>query len=284
MRLLKLSLLVGFGLAGYGALQPSSFAQKEIKPSQGSFEQVVKPFLAETCVLCHNSKSKSGGLNLEIFQDAASVMQNREVWEHVLIRLQTGQMPPKGIPRPEQSRIESITRWIEQEFARADRLVKPDPGRVTARRLNRTEYNNTVRDLLGVDIEPANDFPQDDSAHGFDNISDALSLSPTLMERYMAAAEKVARLAVFGPEGTIETFRIEPTRPRRLESTTVKRITASLASNQYRFSSLALEIARSMPFQQRTEERTVGQSTAAALPIWHRMIVRNVNEAAASSK
>ena len=75
VRLLKLSLLVGFGLAVCGVLQPSSFAQKEIKPLQGSFEQVVKPFLAETCVLCHTSKSKSGGLNLEIFQDAASVTE-----------------------------------------------------------------------------------------------------------------------------------------------------------------------------------------------------------------
>jgi len=75
-----------------------------------------------------------------------------------------------------------------------------DPGRVTARRLNRAEYNNTVRDLTGVDLQPADDFPQDDSGYGFDNIGDVLSLSPVLMEKYLAAAEKVARAAVFGPE------------------------------------------------------------------------------------
>lgn len=223
MQLLKLSLVIGYGLMAFGpiAVGLPSFAWQSA-PRAGSFEQIIKPFLVENCIGCHNSQSKSGGLNLDSFQDAASVTQNREVWEHILVRLQTGQMPPKGMPRPDQARIEGVTRWIEQEFARADRLVKPDPGRVTARRLNRAEYNNTVRDLLGVDIEPANDFPQDDSAHGFDNISDALSLSPTLMEKYMAAAEKIARLAVFGPESRIETFRIEPTRPRRLEINPVK--------------------------------------------------------------
>ena len=78
-------------------------------------------------------------------------------------------------------------------------MTPPDPGRVTARRLNRTEYNNTIRDLLGVDLRPADDFPQDDSGYGFDNIADVLSLSPVLMEKYMSAAERVARTALFGP-------------------------------------------------------------------------------------
>ncbi len=78
-------------------------------------------------------------------------------------------------------------------------LTPPDPGRVTARRLNRAEYNHTVRDLLGVDIDPADDFPQDDSGYGFDDIGDALSLSPVLMEKYLSAAENVAREALFGP-------------------------------------------------------------------------------------
>jgi mono/diheme cytochrome c family protein len=220
VRLLKLSLLAVFGLSCLATLLPVSRAQKLQKAD--AFKQTVQPFLAEHCIGCHDANSKSGGLNLEVFQDAAAITQHREIWEEVLIRLQTGQMPPKGMPRPDKAAVETITRWIEQEFARADRLVKPDPGRVTARRLNRAEYNNTVRDLLGVDIEPANDFPQDDSAHGFDNIADALSLSPPLMEKYMAAAEKIARLAVFGPDLKPQTFRIEPVRPRRLEINPVK--------------------------------------------------------------
>ncbi|MEP7336811.1 MAG: DUF1592 domain-containing protein [Acidobacteriota bacterium] len=220
MRLLKLSLLAMFGLMCLAVLLPVSQAQRSQK-SDG-FKQTVQPFLAEHCIGCHDATSKSGGLNLEVFQDAAAVTQNREVWEEVLTRLRTGQMPPKGMPRPDRVAVAAVTRWIEREFARADSSVKPDPGRVTARRLNRAEYNNTVRDLLGVDTEPANDFPQDDSAHGFDNIADALSLSPTLMEKYMAAAEKIARLAVFGPDLKPQTFRVEPTRPRRLEINPVK--------------------------------------------------------------
>lgn len=215
MRSLKFSLSLLFCLTGLLGLLPASQAQRS---SQSDFfKQTVRPFLAEHCLSCHDGTTKSGGLNLEVFQDAASVAQQREIWEEVLTRLQTGQMPPQGMPRPHKASVAAVTRWLEQEFARADRLVKPNPGRVTARRLNRAEYNNTVRDLLGVDTEPANDFPQDDSAHGFDNIADALSLSPTLMEKYLAAAEKIARLAVFGPASNVQTFRIEPVRPRRLE-------------------------------------------------------------------
>ena len=97
--------------------------------------------------------------------------------------------------------------------------MKPDPGRVTARRLNRVEYNNTVRDLLGVDFKPAADFPADDSGYGFDNIGDVLSLSPVLMEKYLAAAEKIARKAIVAdppPKPTRE--KIEHCAGRREES------------------------------------------------------------------
>ncbi|MEP7274138.1 MAG: DUF1587 domain-containing protein, partial [Acidobacteriota bacterium] len=226
MRSLKIFLLVAFALAGLRLQLPVSYAQRisrtDITSSNVAFAKSIQPFFADHCYACHNAEQKSGGLNLEVYRTASSVSESREVWENVLQRLQTGQMPPKGMPRPDRAALEMVTRWIELEFARSDRLVKPDPGRVTARRLNRAEYNNTVRDLLGVDIEPANDFTQDDSAYGFDNIADALSLSPTLMEKYMSAAEKIARLAVFGPDSKPITFRVEPVRPRRLETNPVK--------------------------------------------------------------
>src|SRR5262249_2895971 len=101
-------------------------------------------------------------------------------------------------PQPPEHQRQAVAAWLTRELARIDRLTPPDPGRVTARRLNRAEYNNTVRDLLGVDTHPADDFPQDDSGYGFDNIADVLSLSPGLMEKYMTAAERVARTALFG--------------------------------------------------------------------------------------
>ncbi len=220
MRSFKILLLAITFFTVMAHFMQTSQAQKPTAPD--AFEKTIVPFLAENCVGCHNAKSPAGGLDLENYKTADSVLNNREAWEHILQRMQAGEMPPKDMPRPHKAELETVILWLEKEFARADLTVKPDPGRVTARRLNRTEYNNTVRDLLGVDIEPANDFPQDDSAFGFDNIADALSLSPTLMEKYLAAAEKISRLAVFGADLQPLSVRTEPTRPRRLEINPVK--------------------------------------------------------------
>src|SRR5581483_11649703 len=194
-RLLTIAL---FLLGMLAVLPPARQAQQS--PGETGFEKTVLPFLAENCLACHNGKRASGGLNLEQYKTAASVAQDRDRWGIVLTKLRTGEMPPKGMPRPDEAQLKLVISWLESEFERADRNARPDPGRVTARRLNRAEYNNTVRDLLGVKIRPADDFPQDDSGYGFDNIGDVLSLSPVLMEKYLAAAEKVARTAVFGPE------------------------------------------------------------------------------------
>jgi cytochrome c551/c552 len=153
--------------------------------SSASFEKTVQPFLKSNCLLCHNAKLKVGGLSLDGYANARAALQNREIWEKVIQKLRTGQMPPKGQPAPAPEQVASVTHWFELEFARMDRSLKPDPGRVTARRLNRVEYNNTVRDLTGVDFKPAADFPPDDSGYGFDNIGDVLSLSPVLMEKYL---------------------------------------------------------------------------------------------------
>ena len=165
-----------------------------------AFEQKAWPFLAKNCVSCHNAKAKAGGLDLQSLQRPDSVNKFRETWESVQREITTGQMPPKGLPRPNPTEIKAVTSQIEAEFERADRLNASNPGRVTARRLNRAEYNNTIRDLLGLDSHPADDFPQDDSGYGFDNIGDVLSLTSSQMDRYLVSAEKIARAAVFGPE------------------------------------------------------------------------------------
>src|SRR5882762_9941191 len=168
-----------------------------------SFQKTVEPFLKANCFLCHNAKMKVGGLDLEAYGTAKTAkvaLGDRETWEKVVQKLRTGQMPPKGRPMPPAGQVNAITHWFEVQFARLDREIKPDSGRVTARRLNRAEYNNTIRDLLGVDFKPASDFPADDSGYGFDNIGDVLSLSPVLMEKYLAAAEKISRTAIFGIE------------------------------------------------------------------------------------
>ena len=163
--------------------------------ADSSFQNTVAPFVTKHCVACHNDRLQSGGLNLKAATDVA---ESRDQWEQVVEKLKAGEMPPKGMPKPPASEIATVTKWLDDEFAREDAAMKPDPGRVTARRLNRYEYNSTVRDLLAVDFRPADDFPTDDFGYGFDNIGDVLTLSPTLMEKYLAAAHKIARLAVEG--------------------------------------------------------------------------------------
>jgi Protein of unknown function (DUF1592)/Protein of unknown function (DUF1588)/Protein of unknown function (DUF1587)/Protein of unknown function (DUF1585)/Protein of unknown function (DUF1595)/Planctomycete cytochrome C len=165
--------------------------------ADSSFQAAVQPLIEKSCVGCHNEKLQSGGLNLKT---SADVSKDRDLWEHVVEKLKAGTMPPKGMPRPAAEQLASATKWLDDEFARQDAAMKPDPGRVTARRLNRYEYNNTVRDLLAVDFRPADDFPTDDFGYGFDNIGDVLTLSPSLMEKYLTAARKIARLAIEGEQ------------------------------------------------------------------------------------
>ena len=165
-------------------------------PSAGSFEKAVLPVLSKSCAGCHNDRMSSGGLNLGFFSTTASINEQRDGWERILQKIRTGEMPPKGIPRPSAGDIDALMNHVRSEWERADKLVKPDPGRVTARRLNRAEYSNTIRDLLGVDFRAEKDFPGDDSGYGFDNIGDVLTISPILMEKYMTAAERIAARAI----------------------------------------------------------------------------------------
>ena len=176
-----------------------SAASKEPKQTVEGFDNIVRPFVAENCVPCHGFKKQKNGLNLESFESAASLTDEHERWAEVVKKLRGREMPPEEEPQPPEHQRQAVAGWLAKELDRIDKLTPPDPGRVTARRLNRAEYNNTVRDLLGVDLHPADDFPQDDAGYGFDNIADVLSLSPVLMEKYVSAAERVSRAALFGP-------------------------------------------------------------------------------------
>ncbi len=163
-------------------------------PAQNdSFEKSVQPVLKGTCSGCHNAKMASGGLNLaEVTED--SIQKNPEVWRKVLRRVQAGEMPPPGVPKPAQ--LNGMTAFLSGRMAAIDKAAPIDPGRVTAHRLNRNEYTNTIRDLLSVDYRADKNFPADDSSGGFDNISDVLTISPVLMEKYMKAAGEIAARAV----------------------------------------------------------------------------------------
>jgi len=165
--------------------------------SGSDFETDVRPFLDSNCQLCHNGNLKMAEIAFDGFADEERALGDAALWHRVERALASGKMPPSGRPKPAQAKIDAVLAWIRSAApSEIDEPVRADPGRVTARRLNRAEYNNTVRDLLGVDLRPADEFPVDDTGYGFDNIGDVLSLSPILMEKYLSAAGKLARTAI----------------------------------------------------------------------------------------
>ena len=163
----------------------------EAGPSASAEQRAL---LNRYCVGCHNEKLRTADLALNNL-NVENVGQSPEVWEKVLRMVRTRYMPPSGMPRPDEKAYESLTAYLETSLDHAA-TAHPDPGRTdTLRRLNRTEYRNAVRDLLALDIDSAAMLPQDDSSHGFDNITVG-ELPPTLLERYLTAAKKISRLAI----------------------------------------------------------------------------------------
>jgi mono/diheme cytochrome c family protein len=156
-----------------------------------------RPLTDRYCVACHNQKLKTGGVALEGV-DAAHASANAEVLEKVLRKIRTGEMPPPGLPRPTPAEAAAFSASIESALDQQAAL-DPNPGRPVIHRLNRSEYSNAIRDLLGLDIDAGSTLPVDDSGFGFDNIGAVLSVSPALLERFMSAARMVSRLAVGDP-------------------------------------------------------------------------------------
>ncbi|MFN0199191.1 MAG: DUF1592 domain-containing protein [Planctomycetaceae bacterium] len=160
------------------------------------FSKIGRPFLEQHCIECHGGTEPKGELRLDEYQEAASVVKQRKLWDKVVKVVQSGQMPPEDRPQPKPDEANAFVAHVKAVFDDADRRAPPNPGRVTMRRLNRTEYRNTIRDLLEVDFDPTENFPADDVGHGFDNIGDVLTLSPLLMERYLEAAESIAQRVI----------------------------------------------------------------------------------------
>jgi Protein of unknown function (DUF1592)/Protein of unknown function (DUF1588)/Protein of unknown function (DUF1587)/Protein of unknown function (DUF1585)/Protein of unknown function (DUF1595)/Planctomycete cytochrome C len=162
--------------------------------------------LDKYCVTCHNQRLKTAGLTLDTL-DLDQVPSQAAVWEKVIRKLRSGAMPPAGLPRPDAATYSSLAGWLETQI---DQASEPYAGRPMLHRLNRSEYANAIRDLLALDIDAAALLPPDDSAFGFDNVSDALGVSPSLQEHYLDAALKIGALAVGDPNippGS-ETWRI----------------------------------------------------------------------------
>ena len=190
-----LSLMVAAPADDRPAKTPAALAKPAGAGPAVNFARDVEPVMATYCYKCHGNGKKKGGLALDKWASPEAVVQDQKTWKHVLEVLRTGEMPPDDEKQPSLDDREKIMAWIDRAVFAVD-PTHPDPGRVTIRRLNRTEYNNTIRDLVGVEFRPADDFPADDSGYGFDNIGDVLSLPPVLFERYLAAAEKIISLAI----------------------------------------------------------------------------------------
>jgi Protein of unknown function (DUF1592)/Protein of unknown function (DUF1588)/Protein of unknown function (DUF1587)/Protein of unknown function (DUF1585)/Protein of unknown function (DUF1595) len=177
---------------------PAATPPSAAKPAAPSFEKDVQPVLVQVCNNCHNPQLNSGNLTITPFFQASSLSSNREGWAKILAKLKSGEMPPPGIPGPSPEAMATLIGIVQAELDKTDANQKPDAGRTIAHRLNRNEYSNTIRDLLGVDFRSTDEFPADDSGYGFDNIGDVLTVSPTLMQKYLSAAEQIASRAVGG--------------------------------------------------------------------------------------
>ncbi len=169
--------------------------------SQTAFTHDIIPMVKTFCVSCHSGKSPAAGISLAKYRTVADALKDQSIWEKVSSNVSSRHMPPMDALQPTPAEREKLATWVDTTLSNAQCQVH-DPGHVTLRRLNREEYNNTIRDLVGMDLRPADDFPSDDSGYGFDNIGDVLSLSPLLMEKFLSAAEKIATAVIVTPEST----------------------------------------------------------------------------------
>ncbi len=192
-------------VATSGSVRPAGAGQPA--PNAGGSDE--RALLDQYCVTCHNERLEVAGLALDTV-DVTQVAGNPAIWEKVVRKLRAGAMPPAPRPRPDAATYERFTTWLEAELDAAA-AAQPDPGRTdTFHRLNRYEYHNVVRDLLGLEVDVRELLPADDGSYGFDNIAGVLGMSPTLLERYLSAAKKISRLAVGrpAPSATAETVRL----------------------------------------------------------------------------
>ncbi|HIG81249.1 MAG TPA: DUF1592 domain-containing protein [Verrucomicrobiales bacterium] len=232
----------------------SAVCMNAVDLAKMSFEKDILPILQENCFSCHGDGEAKGDLSLDGFKTANDVHRGYKIWEKIRKLVLANEMPPqKKKKRPDAKQRALLTDWTRQTLDTFYRTAPPDPGRVTVRRLNRAEYNNTIRDLMRVDFKPARDFPADDSGYGFDNIGDVLTMSPLLMEKYFAAAERIAAKAVAVPnaDGRIvatpfQNFYFRYPAPPKLRRNAAEGFVRTFLARAYRRPVRAEEVRRLM--------------------------------------
>ena len=167
------------------------------QPTTASPPAAQRAMLDQFCVTCHNQQLKTAGLLLDT-ADLNDIPGGAATWEKVVMKLRSGMMPPLGRPKPDQAAVDSMVSLLEKSLDQAS-TARPEPGRASLHRLNRTEYGNAIRDLLNIEVDVKELLPPDDESNGFDNIADVLKVSPSLLEQYLAAARKISAMAVGDP-------------------------------------------------------------------------------------
>ena len=182
-------------LAAWIGMVMGGVCHSESHPAADRFRESILPILENRCYDCHGDGENKGSLALDQFASDEDLIGNYELWWSVAKNIRARIMPPKRKPQLTAEERTAIDHWIQSDVFGID-PANPDPGRVTIRRLNRVEYRNTIRDLMGIDFDTELEFPPDDTGYGFDNIGDVLSVSPLLLEKYVQAAEKIVDTAV----------------------------------------------------------------------------------------
>jgi hypothetical protein len=193
------------GRGAWYAFSSTTQAAAQTDKLEQQFSTQVKPFLERYCVSCHGAKKPKGGLDLTRDANVTAIAKNERQWELVLQRLQAGEMPPESAPRhPKADERAAIVSWIRDLHDREAKRNAGNPGVVLARRLSNAEFDYTIRDLTGIDIRPAREFPVDPANEaGFDNSGESLAMSPALLKKYLAAVRLVADHVVLKPEGFV---------------------------------------------------------------------------------
>jgi cytochrome c5 len=199
-------LIASVAAVNYAAQAAEATASAAAAPASPAARPAVQPvvssepgpasaqaMLTQYCATCHNDRINTAGMSVQKL-DANDIPRDLATWEKILRRINVGEMPPKGMRRPPHAEATAFVGWLEHSLDEIS-AKNPDPGRVTLRRLNRVEYANAVRDLLAYTVDVSGQLPADDSGYGFDNIGDVLTVSPTLIDRYIAVGGRVAAAA-----------------------------------------------------------------------------------------
>ena len=222
-------------------------AKPEPKTGETTYADHIAPFMKKYCTSCHGGNKPKAGMALDKFKAEKDFLKDPAIPDKVAQFVHAAEMPPAKKPQPSAEEKTRFLAWIDKAMGVGACGGKSDPGRVTLRRLNRNEYNNTIHDLVGVDFRPADDFPADDVGNGFDNIGDVLSLPPLLMEKYLAAAENITAEIWKKPELKKRIFFVQPNGKTTREEAG-RRIIESFARRAFRRNLAAAEVDRLTTF------------------------------------